>query len=1226
MSELNIQKNVHIGTLHGNVIHQYDDVAMAEMRVKISAMYDLLRCNPDLHSAGIVANITATANDSLVKDGKTILSLQNIPAWNTNDVIVQAESEFRSIQDRYEALHEKWLSDRSDEATSHEFDEVASEYYEARKQFIKLKHDVFDDLCRAITLSLKENTSERLGLAYTHIIQGDYERANSFLALDDITAEIDNIYKRREAIEQAQSILETAEAHSHNDMLDRFKELLEGASVSSRLAKSKHDWDKVERYYSMALNIAIDFDLPKVELFKYVLYLQQQRKITQAIELIKKIHEHLAELTSQQKARFYQLAANLELKAGGKLCDIVFCFKNAFSYWAELTEEKISEEQQLQLVGLFLDVGQFWHRTFLNVKEGESVFADAYALLWETRKVINNVIKIYDGEVPTSHSVLSAVVHESITANRELLDSHNYEANLHRLMNSYEILAQESYDYAYLINEPVTTSDIITNKLAAHLKRSDILVEKGNIRIDFSNHNRKGDDNYLTEALFFFSIALVDLETVSEHEIQDDFDIECKIGRIQLNVSAVFRKLQFFEYQTYEMTNNIADIIALTGRTNVSELICVVDCEGEEKAHINKGLVIFENLYQLNPLKYRNYLYTAYIMRSEFFERLDLFDEAIYDCERVIDLYKRLPADVESNSGVYKSYIESELHLAHTYMRDKLNQPDKAVPHFENAIKTCATLAAKLPTEFEWKLVEVYTETAKAYGALGEFKKAKEIVFDKSHSILLKLLASDHRCNDGMWDKWLSIIELFFARMQQEFNEGTLDGKTWIDWVNTTWIHLIESYNMWLEELKKDVNILLPVVCRYVDDDGREDFVIKHFQEQFDTILFCIVCLQTAMFMCFNRKDDAVDLLVNALETYNVLSHRVAASAGILRQSIYFHEVRKNEYKKIEDILNSIDDGAFSDAVKEFRQLESTIVFEHANPIESDGMTWDNIADVYLEMISISDNNESFTKIYKDDISNCYGHLGYVLFMNGNSSEAEKYLALKINTLKEIETYDLPNEYAFMIEIVNSQISFGNFYVATDDYVKAIETLTEALNSQIEFVRKHGNNVIDATKTRAGFVGVMNPLINEEIVAVILRNMSYILEDYFNVEGANNAKNLFEENWETIKTIGSIIPQPAFPLIPFLFYEFIFSSKSDVDLMKSRYKELITLIEKYDAAVIKRKNDDNHGTIDVLFPLDTSKRSMAFYAYIKNFLMDKLSVYFFESDSQQKNEGEVENG
>ena len=1056
------------------------------------------------------------------------------------------------------------------------------------------------------TFNKNSLNTERLKQAKIYFDAGQFREADNLLNAKEIASDLEKLLvaeiRNEQEYEQKKVEIRTAKINIANEYLAK-------AQLKTILYSDPNWYDEAEKYFKEALKAA-----PTVEaLFKYALFLQKHNQFSKALDVIKKLHsEYFSELTLQQKAEFYQIAANLELQAGDQLKEVVYCFNNAFSYWSDLTKEKITEEQQLKLANLYIDVGNFWNRTFINSKNNETVFAEAYALLWETRKVMNNMYDTFGGKIATSNSWLLELVYNEVKYNHKLLDDFNYEKNVHRLMNSYEILAEEAYNHAYLINESVTLSDNPINRHRAYRNRADILSDKGGIFLAFSNHH---GEEYLTYSLLYFCAAMEDLKIISGFDIEkDDSDIECKAGRIHLNISSVFRKMQYFGKNTYKIADYISDTIVLTTKTNNGKTDCIIDCENEEIAHINKGLEVFETLCQSNPLKYRNFLYTTYLMRSEFYEKRDHFDKAIQDCEKNIELYKRLPNDIETYSGVYKSYIESELHLAHVYMRDRVNMPDKAIPHFENALKTCEDLSAKLPDIYEWKLIEIYIETAKAYAWHSDFDKAKSFIFDKSYKILLKLLSTDHRSNDGMWDKWISVVELFFMNMQHQFKEGGLEIEIWRDWITTTWEYLLDAVYKWLEELKKDVNIVLPVVCRYVNADGREDFVVKHFQEEYDTILFRIVRLLTEMYAGYHKKDEAMALITDALAVYNTLSHRVVADAGILRHSIYFHQVRKTEYKKITEILETMDDGAFNGAVAEFRQMESKIVFEHANPVESDGMTWNDIVETYRKMLSIADKNESFAKIHKYDVADCYGHLGYALYMSGNSHEAEKHITLKVKILKEVEAFDLPNEYAIVMSIVHSQISLGNFYAVINDFVKAIKVWAEALDLQIKFVLKHGPNVTDTTKTRAGFVGSMTPLINAETVNVILRNMSYTLEDYFNAEGGDNAKEVFNENWETIKTIGSIIPKPAFSLIPFLFYEFIFGAKDDFDLIKGKHKELINLIEKYDAEVVRRKNNDNPETIDALFPLDTSKRTMAFYTYIKNVLIDVRSKYFPDID------------
>ena len=200
------------------------------------------------------------------------------------------------------------------------------------------------------------------------------------------------------------------------------------------------------------------------------------------------------------------------------------------------------------------------------------------------------------------------------------------------------------------------------------------------------------------------------------------------------------------------------------------------------------------------------------------------------------------------------------------------------------------------------------------------------------------------------------------------------------------------------------------------------------------------------------------------------------------------------------------------------------------------------------------------------------------------------------------------------IKYVNiSQISLGNFYANKNEAIKALEVWAEILSSQIELVNKHGLNVMDTTKTSAGFVGSMTPLIDSVLVCETLQKMAYTLEDYFNSEGADNAKLVFEKAWEIIKAISVRMPQPLFSMIPFMFYELIFGSKSDLALVKSRCSELIELINKYEEKISERETAGKLETIDPLYPLDSNNRTMSFYAYIKGFLSNVMSRYFTDA-------------
>jgi len=185
----------------------------------------------------------------------------------------------------------------------------------------------------------------------------------------------------------------------------------------------------------------------------------------------------------------------------------------------------------------------------------------------------------------------------------------------------------------------------------------------------------------------------------------------------------------------------------------------------------------------------------------------------------------------------------------------------------------------------------------------------------------------------------------------------------------------------------------------------------------------------------------------------------------------------------------------------------------------------------------------------------------------------------------------------------------GNFYANRDEAIKAMDVWTEILIAQVDFVNKYGLNVMDTSKTHAGFVGSTTPLIDAVLVCEALQKMAYVLEDYFNSHGADNAQAVFEKVWESIQAIALRMGKPLYSMIPFMFFELIFGSKSDLDLVKSRCEEIIELIDKHEESIVKRESMENRGTIDLLHPLDSSKRTLGFYAYIKRFLVNTISQY-----------------
>jgi len=1036
--------------------------------------------------------------------------------------------------------------------------------------------------------------TERLQKAKIYFDAGQFKEADVLLNAEEIASEIEHLQDVRKRKEQELKKIDA-------DLIDKSNEYLIKAQIWTTFYSEPNWYDKAEKYFKEALKAAQTVET----LFKYALFLQKNNQFSKALDVIKKLHsEQFSELTLQQKAEFYQIAANLELKAGNQLKEVVYCFNNAFSYWFDLTKEKITEERQLKLVSLYIDVGNFWDRTFINSKDDESVFAEAYALLWKTRNVMNNMYDAFGGKIATSNSWLLEVVYEEVKSNHKLLDDFNYDENTHRLMYSHEILSAEVHNHAYIINESVTTSDNLTNKYEALCNRSEILTDKAGHFLHLSNHPVTEEMHHTVSSLHYYAMAMESLELISNLAVQqkDVFEIEKKRARIHINISCVYRKLQFFGLCSYELNGFIAELIALSDKPTGDEPL-VVNCEQEELAHINKGIEMFERLYLSNPAKHRNFLCTNYLMRAEFYDKRDRFDEEIRDCKRAIELCTQISPDTDPNSGLYKSYIESEVHLARVYMRDKFNEPAKAVPHFENAIKICEDLAVKLPDVYEWKLVELYTEAVKTYGWMGKLEKVKELLFDKSHKLLLKLLVADHRNNDGMWEKWLAVVELCFMNLQGQFKDGQISIDIWREWLGETWDVLRVSCVKWNAELKKDVNILLPVVCRYVNEDGREDYVTKHMREEYETILCRMVMMLASMCNGYQQKEVAIEFLAAVLRTYHIIAHRIVVNTGILRHSIYFHEIQRVEYNKFVELLSKIDGGEFKNALTEFQRLGANIAFKYGNPVETEDMKWLDIIKVYSELLSIANENEVFAHVYCDDVADCHGRLGYAYSMNGDKFEAEKHLALCVQMLRKIETYDLANKLAVSRNLYGAQISLGNFYHNAGDYHTAIETWAEPLKMMLDFVNEHGLNVTDSSKTQAGFVGSMTPLLDSRLIGKIMLQIAQAIEDIRLTETAEAYQAIYAKQRDVINAIGIRVSNPAYYMIPFKFYELLHFPPKSADGIRAECTELLELIKKYETAVAKHQSNEMDNDYSHIWYVPNDKLTQDFFAFIKRSLV-----------------------
>jgi len=277
----------------------------------------------------------------------------------------------------------------------------------------------------------------------------------------------------------------------------------------------------------------------------------------------------------------------------------------------------------------------------------------------------------------------------------------------------------------------------------------------------------------------------------------------------------------------------------------------------------------------MNPEKYITNLAMVYLSNGERMKHDGLIDEALVQLQKVEKLYMFMPCDIDAISPLYRYYIDCELHIATIY---KSFDPKKALVYLEKALITCRSLAEKLPSVFYFKVAEILLEKASVYGALNEFRKSDKLIFEETYIVIANLLKADIAMKFHYWEKWLDIVFLFFRNILHLGEENSDYVSLTVKWINKSISKLTEAYNLWTEELKKDCNLLLPILSRNVSENGKVDSVVENYNGKFMTVLCRIVCCYVDI--ASYDVNNAIDILIEALSFYRRMALRIQANGG----------------------------------------------------------------------------------------------------------------------------------------------------------------------------------------------------------------------------------------------------------------------------------------------------------------------------------------------------------
>ncbi|MBR0087203.1 MAG: tetratricopeptide repeat protein [Lachnospiraceae bacterium] len=239
-----------------------------------------------------------------ILDGKSVLSIENVPVYSKNETIQKLLKEKRELEEEYSALMGMPESD----AVIRMRLSNSSKRNEITEQLHTLEMDVLG-LCRTMSekrqLGQSINWRERKALEY--IDAGNYEAAVEILK-DPVWKE--EVRQAEERKRLAKELNEQADADIREYISGQRTRIQTIRSTGINAEKAREITGIYEEISVLAEDNQLDMDV----LYDYTSFLDDQNQFTKGIQVVEKLYkwyEQKAGVTEQEKARLFNLMGNL---------------------------------------------------------------------------------------------------------------------------------------------------------------------------------------------------------------------------------------------------------------------------------------------------------------------------------------------------------------------------------------------------------------------------------------------------------------------------------------------------------------------------------------------------------------------------------------------------------------------------------------------------------------------------------------------------------------------------------------------------------------------------------------------------------------------------------------------------------------------------------------------------------------------------------------------------
>uniref|UniRef100_UPI003D7CB1D7 tetratricopeptide repeat protein n=1 Tax=Butyricicoccus sp. TaxID=2049021 RepID=UPI003D7CB1D7 len=222
-------------------------------------------------------------NSMVTVDGKTVLTLENIPMWAEN-------SDFQKLKAEYHACEQAYLDAKAataDPLTDSAFLQASEQWQDAKKALRELEQELF-----AIALKIEEKNNDgtltaRQRKAYELMEQGDAEGADRILDLREI---LDDIAHKENLAQQIDEGLE-----------QNVQEMLQKIAIKKTQVKDPNRFDEIREIYAEAVGLEERRHLKKIAMWEYISYLHDQHDYKTAIPLAKRYQQYMELQSSKQE-------------------------------------------------------------------------------------------------------------------------------------------------------------------------------------------------------------------------------------------------------------------------------------------------------------------------------------------------------------------------------------------------------------------------------------------------------------------------------------------------------------------------------------------------------------------------------------------------------------------------------------------------------------------------------------------------------------------------------------------------------------------------------------------------------------------------------------------------------------------------------------------------------------------------------------------------------------